>query len=57
MSGVKSEKTRIIYAFCANMDGSDKREPLIIGHTQRPRCFKGYQASELGFDYCWNKKA
>ncbi|QRW26507.1 tigger transposable element-derived protein [Rhizoctonia solani] len=57
MSGVKSDKTRITYAFCANMDGSDKRVPLIIGRACRPRCFNGSHGSDMGYNYFWNTKA
>ncbi|KAG8699077.1 hypothetical protein FRC08_005517 [Ceratobasidium sp. 394] len=57
LSGVKADKTRMTYLLCANMDGSEKREPLVIGHAWRPRCFGGSEASDLGFYYFWNKTA
>ena len=38
--GGKKSKERITAAVCANMDGSDKMELLIIGKFQIPRCFK-----------------
>ncbi|QRV94511.1 tigger transposable element-derived protein 6 [Ceratobasidium sp. AG-Ba] len=57
LSGVKSDKTRLTYLLCANMDGSEKREPLIIGHARRPRCFGGTEASDLGYYNFWNKTA
>ena len=52
----KREKTRF-NAFTANADGSEILDPLIIGHAQRPRCFKRKSGKALGFDYWWNKKA
>lgn len=56
-AGVKADKTRLTYVLCANMDGSDKRMPLVIGRAERPQCFKKKYASELGFYYENNKKA
>ncbi|KAG8747572.1 hypothetical protein FRC10_000708, partial [Ceratobasidium sp. 414] len=56
-SGVKADKTRLTYLLGANMDGSEKLEPLIIGHARRPRCFERVEASDLGFYYFWNSTA
>ena len=28
------------FMFDANMDGSDRLEPFVIGKSQKPRCFK-----------------
>jgi hypothetical protein len=56
-AGVKCDKTRLTYVLCTNMDGSDKRTPLIIGHYERPQCFRRQYAHELGFYYENNKKA
>jgi len=54
--GVKKPKDRISVMLCANADGSDKLRPLIIGKTQKPRCFKQFNPS-LYCDYYANKKA
>lgn len=39
--GGKQSKQRLSILFCVNMDGSDKRVPLVIGKSKNPRCFKG----------------
>ncbi|CCO32120.1 Tigger transposable element-derived protein 6 [Rhizoctonia solani AG-1 IB] len=54
---VKLNKSRLTYLLCANMDGSEKRQPLIIGRARRPRCFGNLEASQLGFYYFWNQTA
>ncbi|XP_040070451.3 tigger transposable element-derived protein 6-like [Ixodes scapularis] len=53
--GGKQSKQRLTLLLCVNMDGSDKRDPLIIGKAQNPRCFKG--ARKLSAEYVWNTKA
>ena len=53
--GGKQSKERITVMFCANMDGSIKYKPLVIGKFQNPRCFRGVKA--LPIDYDANKKA
>jgi hypothetical protein len=57
MSGVKVDKKRITLAFCANMDGSDKRNTLVIAQAKKPRCFGNKTGRDLGFYYFWNTKA
>jgi hypothetical protein len=57
MPGLKVDKKRITYVLCVNMDGSDKRLPLIIGRSRQPRCFEKYTAEALGHYYAWNSKA
>lgn len=37
------------------MDGSDKRDPLVIGKAENPRCFKGVK--KLSAQYVSNTKA
>ncbi len=37
---VKTEKERLSMLFCANMDGSEKLKPVLIGKAANPRCFK-----------------
>ncbi len=39
-SGVKGSKVRLTYAFTVNADGSDKKEPFIIGKAHKPRPFQ-----------------
>lgn len=56
-SGVKGDETRLMFAFCTNLDGSDHRQLLIISHAQKPHCFKKKEGRTLGFDYWFNKKA
>lgn len=57
LSGIKGDKTRLTYGFCVNATGTVKLEPLIIGHSKKPRCFKRKFPKDLGFLYYWNKKA
>ena len=56
-SGLKVDKTRITLGFTANADGSDKRQPFIIGKARKPRCFNKKEGTALGFEYYWNKSA
>lgn len=49
--GLKDDKSRMTYVLCANMDGSEKRRPLIIGTAKQPRCFGSRTPAECGFDY------
>lgn len=42
-------------SLCANTDGIDKRCPLVIGKSVRPRCFKGGKSLPVG--YLANKKS
>ena len=39
--GMKVSKKRLTVLFTANADGSDKKEPIVIGKYANPRCFKG----------------
>ncbi|RPA99587.1 DDE-domain-containing protein [Choiromyces venosus 120613-1] len=55
--GLKGEKTRLTYGFCVNATGTDKCEPLVIGHACQPRCFGKRSVRSLGYDYYFNKKA
>lgn len=38
--GGKKSKDRFTVLLCANSDGSEKLEPLVIGRFKKPRCFK-----------------
>lgn len=52
--GGKQCKQRLTVLLCVNMDGSDKRIPLVIGRSGRPRCFSG---RNLPVKYVSNTKA
>ncbi|CAG5051389.1 unnamed protein product [Parnassius apollo] len=48
-SGGKLSKDRITVMVTANMSGTEKKKLLIIGKSQKPRCFKGVKS--LPVDY------
>ncbi|KAG8739663.1 hypothetical protein FRC10_005290 [Ceratobasidium sp. 414] len=56
-SGIKMNKTRITVGLCTNVDGSEKFDPMFIGHARRPRPFGKKDGTELGYDYWWSKSA
>lgn len=39
--GGKNSKERITVLLAANATGTEKLKPLVIGKSQKPRCFKG----------------
>ena len=51
----KQSKERLTVALTANMDGSDKLKPLVIGKFANPRCFK--HVNSLPVIYKNNAKA
>lgn len=53
--GGKHSKERITVLLTANMDGSQKLTPLVIGKAANPRCFKGIKSFPTS--YKSNKKA
>lgn len=53
--GVTRSKQRITVLLGANMSGNEKLPLLVIGNSQRPRCFKGVKS--LPVTYRANKKA
>ena len=57
VEGAKKDKTRLTIAVTCNATGTDPFELLILGHAQKPRCFKKKTGRELGFFYLSNKKA
>jgi hypothetical protein len=57
VEGSEKNKTRMTIAFTCNADGTDRFEPLFIGHAAKPRCFGEKTGAELGFLYFNNKKA
>jgi len=54
-SGGKLSKERLSVALCANMSGTEKMEPIVIGKYEKPRCFKN--VTNLPCVYEFNKKA
>lgn len=52
----KIAKQRFTILFCANMEG-EKEEPIIIGKSKNPRCFKGAHIDKLPLQWVSNKKA
>jgi len=57
LSGKKKEKFRITVGLACNADGTEKLEPIFIGKSSKPRCFKKYTPDQCGFYYRNNKKA
>ena len=55
MSWGELSKERLTLLLGANMDGSDKIEPLIIGKSANPRCFRG--SGKIPLPYESNKSA
>ncbi|XP_065157210.1 tigger transposable element-derived protein 4-like [Atheta coriaria] len=54
-SGGKLSKDRITVMVAANMSGTAKKKLLIIGKSQKPRCFRSVKS--LPVDYAINRKA
>jgi hypothetical protein len=57
LAGRKKNKERLSIALCANADGSHKLDPLVIGNSAKPRCFKNVNLANLHMTYRNNKKA
>ena len=53
--GGKKSKKRVTVLLCSNMDGSEKKPPLLIGKFNKPRCFNGVK--KLPVEYKANRKA
>ena len=53
--GKKESKLRLTMLIGANMTGEDKLDPLIIGKSANPRCFRG--VSHIPLPYTSNAKA
>lgn len=53
--GGKMSKERLTVLLCTNSDGSDKLQPLVIGKSKNPRCFKNIK--NLPVRYHANNKA
>ena len=55
LSGSKKSKERLTVLLTANMDGSDKLRPFVIGKSANPRCFRGIK--KLPVTYKSNKNS
>lgn len=51
IAGRKQIKKRLTVAVCSNADGTTKLPLLFVGAVQKPRCFLGKSAAELGLQY------
>ena len=54
-AGSKIAKNRVTLLLACNMDRSEKLEPLTIGKSKNPRCFKNVK--RLPVDYQANRNA
>jgi len=57
LAGRKKNKERLSIALCTNADGSHKLDPLVIGKSAKPRCFKNINLANLPMVYRNNGKA
>jgi hypothetical protein len=55
-TGGKMSKQRLTVLFCGNMAG-EMENPLVIGKTAKPRCFKNLKNNNLSVIWRSNKKA
>jgi hypothetical protein len=55
--GYKKDKERITILFCCNASGKNKIKPLVIGKSQKPRCFNHINIKTLPVRYSNNKSA
>ena len=56
MQGRKRSKERITASFCVNMEG-EFEETLVVGRTEKPRCFENASMTNLPVHWKHNKKA
>lgn len=54
--GGKASKVRVTIAFFVNALG-EKEKPVVIGNSEKPRCFKGVNISQLPVHYYHQPKA
>lgn len=54
--GLKSCKDRVTCLFCVNLDGTEKKKPLIIGKYKTPRSFRHFNYKKF-CDYYHNNTA
>ncbi len=55
--GAKAGKERMTTAFCCNLTGSEKMQPVIIGKAALPLSFRKVQIDSVPFHYFHNKTA
>jgi hypothetical protein len=55
--GTEADKERVTAAFCCNLTGSEKMQPVIIGKAARPLPFRKVQIDSVPFHYYHNKTA
>ncbi|XP_070537736.1 tigger transposable element-derived protein 4-like [Ptychodera flava] len=56
-SGGKKSKERVTVMLGANMDGSEKLKPMVIGKSKKPQCFKNLDVNSLPVIYEANQSA
>ena len=49
-AGCKVPKERVTLLLACNMDGSEKLEPLTIGKSKQPRCFKNVKTLPVAYE-------
>ena len=55
-SGGKMSKERLTFLLGCSAEG-EKLKPLVIGKSENPRCFRGYNKHDMGVKYTSNRKA
>ncbi|CAF4450927.1 unnamed protein product, partial [Rotaria magnacalcarata] len=55
--GGKKSKERLTVLLCSNLTGTVKLKPVVIGKSQRPRCFKNITTSKLPVIWLSNRTA
>ncbi|CAF3938391.1 unnamed protein product [Rotaria magnacalcarata] len=55
--GGKKSKERLTVLLCSNLTGTEKLKPVVIGRSQRPRCFKNITTSKLPVTWLSNRTA
>lgn len=56
LSGLKDFKQRLTVGLCANLSGTIKLKPFVLGHSKKPRCFRDFEYQNY-VEYMANKKA
>ncbi|CAF3489640.1 unnamed protein product [Rotaria socialis] len=55
--GGNKSKERLAILLCLNLTGTEKLKPVLIGKSQRPRCFKNITMSKLPVTWLSNRTA
>ncbi|CAF4374954.1 unnamed protein product, partial [Rotaria magnacalcarata] len=55
--GGKKSKERLTVLLYSNLTGTEKLKPVVIGRSQRPRCFKNITTSKLPVTWLSNRTA